>query len=73
MINADRKPPFIHSQRGDGSAAITLFNAGHTPKAKDTFSKFQGRFDAWSEEMKNADPDINEHATALMSLLRLAQ
>lgn len=51
-------------------AAITLFNAGNGAKAQDVFNKFQARFDMWDEEMKNADPDINEQATALTSLLR---
>lgn len=61
--------PYMHGQTVGGSAAITLFNAGRVTKARDMFHKFQDRFDVWSEDMKNADPDINEQATFLASIL----
>ena len=50
-------------------AAVTLFNAGSGSKSREMFNKFQARFDTWDEELKNADPDIQQQAAMLTALL----
>eukprot|EP00892_Ulva_mutabilis_P012887 jgi/Ulvmu1/9971/UM059_0020.1 len=49
--------------------AVTLFNAGLEAKSREMYEEFQVRFDEWDDDLKDADPDINEQAHALASLL----
>jgi hypothetical protein len=48
---------------------VTLHNAGKIDEAKEEHAKFSSLYSQLDEKDKNADPEVAEQATALMSLL----